>query len=139
LTRSPLSGKDFVIGDKPDDVFCDGDVTFAQMTQLMRDTELVNGPRSKYVASLFDDGENGTGRSVTMGNFRSGFNDFFGTEDDINQARQASLRQRPTNLNTRGRASEIDAQVLYPPSACVFVAKYVCPSHPSSHRLTRNE
>lgn len=57
---------------------------------------------------------------------------------DLSGSPAHPLRTRASNLSGRHHVGGVDAQGVYPPSACVFVAKYVVPSflHPCFSALT---
>lgn len=57
-------------------------------------------------------------RSVTVANMQR--LDDAAAQDDENAL---TLRQHNSNLNLRHQINGVDAQNLYPPTACVFVAK----------------
>lgn len=57
-------------------------------------------------------------RSVTVANMQR-LDDVIAQEDE----NALALRQRASDLSMRHQINGVDAQNLYPPTACVFVAK----------------
>lgn len=55
-------------------------------------------------------------RSITVANMQR-------LDVALANSEEHPLRERPSNLNARHQINGVDAQNLYPPTACVFVAK----------------